>query len=334
MEIALIVLVVLAVVFFIKGIKIVKQAEVIVVERLGKYNRTLSAGYNYIIPIFDNPRNIEWKYTRDVGGRFVSYLQLLERIDLREAVYDFPRQDVITKDNVSIQINALIYFQITDPLKAVYEVASLPMAIEKLTQTTLRNVIGELELDQTLISRETINAKLRAILDDASNKWGVKVNRVELQDITPPPAIRDAMEKQMRAERERRAIILEAEGNKRSQILRAEGEKEAAINKAEGEKRARILEAEGMAEAKVKVAEGEKEAIKLVADNVHQYSNPANYLISIKYIEALQKMVEGKDNKLVYMPFEATGILGAVGAVKELVEQQGKKSKPNPPKFN
>lgn len=328
-------LVFLAIAFFIKAIRIIKQAEVMVIERLGSYNRTLTSGPNFVIPFFDQAREIEWKYTRDVGGRMVSYMQLLDRIDLRETVYDFPQQAVITKDNVSIQINALIYFQITDPLKAVYQVASLPMAIEKLTQTTLRNVIGELELDQTLISRETINAKLRLILDEASNKWGVKVNRVELQDITPPPAIRDAMEKQMRAERERRAIILEAEGNKRSQILKAEGEKEAAINKAEGEKRARVLEAEGMAEAKIKVADGEKQAISLVSSTVAQFSNPANYLISIKYIEALQKMVEGKDNKLVYMPYEATGILGAVGAVKELVEQKAAAAnwpgKPRPP---
>ncbi|MDR0952841.1 MAG: SPFH/Band 7/PHB domain protein [Elusimicrobiota bacterium] len=320
MEILFTVLLVFAVVFFIRGIKIVKQAEVMIIERLGRYNKTLTSGPNFIIPVLDQARSFEWKYSREVGGRLVAYLQMLDRIDLRETVYDFPRQDVITKDNVSIQINALIYFQITDPLKAVYEVASLPTAIEKLTQTTLRNVIGELELDQTLISRETINAKLRSILDEASNKWGVKVNRVELQDITPPPAIKDAMEKQMRAERERRAIILEAEGQKRSQILKAEGEKEAAINKAEGAKRARILESEGIAEAKIKVAEGETQSIKIVADNVKSYSNPASYLISIKYIEALQKMVDGKDNKLVYMPYEATGILGAVGAVKELIK--------------
>jgi regulator of protease activity HflC (stomatin/prohibitin superfamily) len=327
MEIVLAVLVFLGVVFFIKAIRIVKQAEVMVIERLGSYNRTLTSGPNFIIPLFDQTREIEWKYSRDIGGRSVTYMDKLDRIDLRETVYDFPQQAVITKDNVSIQINALIYFQITDPLKAVYEVASLPMAIEKLTQTTLRNVIGELELDQTLISRETINAKLRAILDEASNKWGVKVNRVELQDITPPPAIRDAMEKQMRAERERRAIILEAEGNKRSQILKAEGEKEAAINKAEGEKRARVLGAEGLAEAKIKIAQGETESIKIVSDNVKDYSNPANYLISIKYIDALQNMTQGQDNKLVYIPYEATGILGAVGAVKELVDQKSKAAK-------
>ena len=319
MESVLIALVVLAVIFFIFGIRIVQQAEVMIVERLGKYNTTLTSGPNFIIPLLDKPRKIEWKYSRDTAGRLISYLVMIDRIDLRETVYDFPRQDVITKDNVSIQINALIYFQITDPLKAVYEVTSLPTAIEKLTQTTLRNVIGELELDQTLISRETINAKLRAILDEASNKWGVKVNRVELQDITPPPAILDAMEKQMRAERERRAVILEAEGTKRAQILQAEGEKEAAINKAEGLKQAKILSAEGEAQAKVKVAQAEAEAIKIVRDNLSNIANPANYLISIKYIEALQKMVDGKDNKLVYMPYEATGILGAVGAVKEIV---------------
>ncbi len=322
MESVFITFFILAIIFFTAGIKIVKQAEIIVIERLGSYYKTLTSGPNFIIPWLDKPRPIEWKSTKEIGGRPFSYLQMLERIDLRETVYDFPRQDVITKDNVSIQINALIYFQITDPLKAVYEVASLPMAIEKLTQTTLRNVIGELELDQTLISRETINAKLRAILDEASNKWGVKVNRVELQDITPPPAIKDAMEKQMRAERERRAIILEAEGQKRSKILEAEGEKEAQINRAEGQKQAKILDAQGIAEARIKVAEAEAIALKAITENIKEYSNPANYLISVRYIEALQNMTGGKDNKIVYMPYEATGILGAVGAVKEMVGLQ------------
>ncbi len=326
MEIVFLLIAVFAAAFFISGIKIIKQAEVMLIERLGRYNRTLTSGPNIIIPLIDKPRKIEWKVSTEYAGRPYSVIAFLDRIDLRETVYDFPRQDVITKDNVSIQINALIYFQITDPLKAVYEITSLPTAIEKLTQTTLRNVIGELELDQTLISRETINAKMRDILDEASNKWGVKVNRVELQDITPPAAIKEAMEKQMRAERERRAVILEAEGAKRSQILQAEGAKEAQINRAEGEKQSRILEAEGLAQAKVRVAQAETEAIKIVADNVKEYSNPANYLISIKYIEALQKMVDGKDNKLVYMPYEATGILGAVGAVKELVMQQQQKN--------
>lgn len=324
MELVFLLIAVFAIVFFISGVKIIKQAEVMIIERLGSYNRTLTNGPNIIIPLVDKPRKIEWKKVVEYAGRSYSVLEFLDRIDLRETVYDFPRQDVITKDNVSIQINALIYFQITDPLKAVYEITSLPTAIEKLTQTTLRNVIGELELDQTLISRETINAKMRDILDEASNKWGVKVNRVELQDITPPAAIKEAMEKQMRAERERRAVILEAEGAKRAQILQAEGSKEAQINRAEGEKQVRILEADGLAQAKIRVAEAEAQSIKIVADNVKEYSNPANYIISVKYIEALQKMTDGKDNKLVYMPYEATGILGAVGAVKELVTQNQK----------
>ncbi|MBO4707978.1 MAG: SPFH/Band 7/PHB domain protein [Elusimicrobiaceae bacterium] len=314
------------VIFFIimalVGFTQVQQAQVMIIERLGSYNRILNSGLHFIWPIIEKPREIEWKFTREMYGKNVSYIGMVNRIDLRETVYDFPSQDVITRDNVNIKINALIYFQITDPLRATYEVASLPTAIEKLTQTTLRNVIGELTLDQTLTSRETINSKLRAILDEASNKWGVKVNRVELQDITPPPSIREAMEKEKKAEQERRAIILESEGEKRSKILRAEGEREAQINKAEGEKRARILEAEGFAEAKIRVAEAEKQAVKIVAEAVSQYSNPANYVISIKYIEALQKMVDGKDNKLVYMPYEATGILGAVGAVKELVAKK------------
>ncbi len=326
MGVGLVTVLIVAIVFFIvmalAGFTQVQQAQVMIIERFGSYYTTLHSGLHFIVPIIDKPRQIEWKFTREIYGKSASYLGMIDRIDLRETVYDFPSQDVITRDNVNIKINALIYFQITDPLRATYEVASLPMAIEKLTQTTLRNVIGELTLDQTLTSRDTINSKLRTILDAASNKWGVKVNRVELQDITPPPSIRDAMEKEKKAEQERRAVILESEGEKRSKILRAEGEREAQINKAEGEKRARILEAEGYAEAKIRVAEAEKQAVKIVAEAVSQYSNPANYVISMKYIEALQKMVEGKDNKLVYMPYEATGILGAVGAVKELVNKK------------
>ena len=317
-----IIAVLVSVIIILAGFTQIQHSQVMIIERFGNYNTILTSGLHWIIPIIDKPRKIEWKFVRKVNGKNVLYIGLTDRIDLRETVYDFPSQDVITRDNVNIKINALIYFQITDPLRATYEVASLPTAIEKLTQTTLRNVIGELTLDQTLTSRETINSKLRAILDEASNKWGVKVNRVELQDITPPPSIRDAMEKEKKAEQERRAIILESEGEKRSKILRAEGEREAQINKAEGEKRARILEAEGFAEAKIRVAEAEKRAVQIVAEAVSQYSNPANYVISMKYIEALQKMVEGKDNKLVYMPYEATGILGAVGAVKELVSKK------------
>ena len=226
----------------IKGIRIVKQSESMIIERLGKYNSTLEAGINVIIPIIDKPRTVQWRYAVEdgQGRRYVTY-KSRERIDLRETVFDFPKQSVITKDNVVTEINALIYFQIVDPVKSVYEINNLPNAIEKLTQTTLRNVIGELELDDCLASRDTINTKLRIILDDATNKWGVKVNRVELQDINPPQDIKEAMEKQMRAERNRRAQIIEAEGTKKATILQAEGQKEAAINEAEGHKQAKML---------------------------------------------------------------------------------------------
>lgn len=240
-------------------------------------------------------------------------------IDLREQVYDFPEQNVITKDNVTTRINALLYFQITDPVKSVYEIDNLPNAIEKLTQTTLRNVIGELELDETLTSRDTINSKLRNVLDEATNKWGVKINRVELQDITPPESVRNAMEKQMQAERERRAKILTAEGEKTSAILRSEGDKESQINMAEAEKRTQILKAEGEAEAKKLAAIAEAEAIARITEAIRDTkSNPASYMLAMKYIESLKEMASGKDNKTVYLPYEATSILGSIGGIKEL----------------
>ena len=201
----------LAAVIIIKGVRIVRQSEALVIERLGKYRTTLAAGINIIIPIVDRPRDIAWRMTLESqDGRQITQYKMRERVDLRETVFDFPKQGVITKDNVVTEINALIYFQIVDPVKAVYEINNLPNAIEKLTQTTLRNIIGELELDECLSSRDTINMKLRAILDEATNKWGVKVNRVELQDINPPVDIKEAMEKQMRAERTRRGQIIEA----------------------------------------------------------------------------------------------------------------------------
>ena len=238
-----IVLVAFAFFMIVAGVKIVKQSETMVVERLGKYHKTLGSGINIIIPIFDKPRQIAWRYTQQtVTGDIISVFKMRDRIDMRENVYDFPKQNVITRDNVVTEINALIYFQIVDPLKALYEIGNLPNAIEKLTQTTLRNVIGELDLDQSLTSRDTINTKLRIILDEATNKGGVKVNRVELQDINPPKDIRDAMEKQMRAERDKRATILEAEGDKQSRILDAEGVRESQIQRAEGQKEAEIHE--------------------------------------------------------------------------------------------
>ena len=308
--------------FAAKGFKIVQQSEVMIIERLGRYNRTLESGINIIWPIIDKPRLIHWRLTmQDIDGNKYSSFKLISKIDLRETVYDFARQSVITKDNVSVEINALIYFQIMEPTKAVYEIENLPDAIEKLTQTTLRNVIGELELDQTLSSRDTINSKLRTILDDATNKWGVKVNRVELQDITPPNDIQEAMNMQMRAERERRAKVLESEGMKTATILEAEGIRESQINKAEGEKQSDILRADGEAQARIKIAEAEAKAIRLISDEVDKKGDPVKYLIAVKYIETLEKMVGGKDDKTVYMPYEATGVLSSLGGIKELLNK-------------
>lgn len=312
------------IIFAITGFKIVQQSQVIIIERLGKYNRTLNSGINIIWPIIDKPRSINWRYVVEkLDGKKQVLFKQITKIDLRETVYDFPKQNVITKDNVNIQINALLYFQIMDPVKAIYEIENLPNAIEKLTQTTLRNVIGGLELDESLSSRDIINSKLRAILDDATNKWGVKVNRVELQDISPPADIMEAMEKQMRAERNRRALVLEAEGQKKAVILESEGYKESEIQKAEGEKQSEILRAEGAAQARVKIADAESEAIKLISQAIDtKKGDPINYLIALKYIETLKEMVSGKGTKTVYIPFEATGVLSSLGGIKDLLTQK------------
>ena len=312
----------LIVFIIVKGVRIVQQSEAMVIERLGKYRTTLTAGFNVIIPIFDKPREIVFRFTRDLpdGNKYVQFVKK-ERIDLRETVYDFPRQNVITKDNVMTEINALLYFQVMDPVKAMYEIENLPLAIEKLTQTTLRNVIGELDLDETLTSRDTINMKLRQILDEASNKWGVKVNRVELQDINPPRDIREAMEKQMRAERDKRAQIIDAEGSKRAAVLQAEGVQQAQITTAEGQKQSQILEAEGDAQSRIRRAQGEAEAIRLVTEAIQgTKADPTNYLIAMKYLETLKEMTSGQNNKVIYMPYEATGVLSSVGGIKEMLD--------------
>jgi regulator of protease activity HflC (stomatin/prohibitin superfamily) len=318
------ILFVFAAVIIIKGVRIVRQSEALVIERLGKYRTTLSAGINIIIPIIDRPRDIAWRMTMDTpDGRRITQYKMRERVDLRETVFDFPKQGVITKDNVVTEINALIYFQIVDPVKSVYEINNLPNAIEKLTQTTLRNIIGELELDQCLTSRDTINMKLRAILDEATNKGGVKVNRVELQDINPPVDIKEAMEKQMRAERTRRGQIIEAEGTKRAAILEAEGQKGADINEAEGKKQSRILIAEGEAQARVTIAEAEADAIRRIALAViDTKADPTQYLIAVRYIETLEQILKdgGEGSKTVFMPYEASGLMSSVGGLKELLE--------------
>lgn len=291
-------IVLLAVIIISAGIVVVPQSETRVIERLGRFHSVLPPGLNFIIPFIDRSKSIfARKIVPGPGGHPVVRMTSTKVIDLREQVYDFPSQQVITRDNVTTEINALLYFQITDPKKAVYEIDNLPNAIEKLTQTSLRNVIGELELDETLTSRDTINSKLQVILDEATNKWGVKVNRVELQDITPPESVRVAMEKQMQAERNRRAEILNAEGEKQSLILRSEGEKTSKINQ----------------------AEAEAEAIRRVADAVAATkTDPATYMLAMKYIETLREMTSGKDNKTVYIPYEAASVISSIGSISSL----------------
>ena len=310
----IIALVVLAVIFIKMSVVIIPQSETRIIERLGKYYATLKPGINIIIPFIDRAKII-MTLNR---GRYV----YSSTIDLREQVYDFDKQNVITKDNIQMQINALLYFQIVDPFKAVYEINNLPNAIEKLTQTTLRNIIGELELDQTLTSRDTINTKLRAVLDDATNKWGIKVNRVELQDITPPVSVLQAMEKQMQAERNKRATILNSEGEKAAVVLRSEGEKTSMINRAEASKQQAIWKAEGEAQARIRKAEAEAIAIKQITEAVGDTSNPANYLLAQKYIAMLQELATGDKTKTVYLPYEATNLLGSIGGIKDLFKSE------------
>ena len=309
-------IVALAIAIIWAGVKVVPQSETRVIERLGRFHSVLNPGLNLIIPFVDKPKMI---YTRKIQSSGYVRMITTDVIDLREQVYDFPAQQVITRDNVTTEINALLYFQIVDPKKAVYEIDNLLNAIEKLTQTSLRNVIGELELDETLTSRDTINSKLQVILDDATNKWGVKVNRVELQDITPPESVRMAMEKQMQAERNRRAEILKAEGEKQSLILRSEGEKTSRINQAEAVKEAEILRAQGDAQAIILNAQAEADAIRRIAEAVSgDRTDPASYMLAVKYIETLREMTSGKDNKTVYIPYEASSVLSSIGSIKDL----------------
>ena len=308
--VVLIVLVVLVLIFIKKTVVIIPQSETKIIERLGRYHATLQPGINIIIPFVDQPKSI-------ISLNYGRYVQT-SNIDLREQVYDFDKQNVITKDNIQMQINALLYFQIVDPFKCVYEINNLPNAIEKLTQTTLRNIIGELELDQTLTSRDTINTKLRAVLDDATDKWGVKVNRVELQDIIPPSTVLQAMEKQMQAERNKRATILTSEGEKQAVILKSEADKTAAINRAEADKQQKILQAEGEAQARIRKAEAEAIAIDKVNEAVGQVANPAHYLIAQKYIQMLERVADGDKTKTVYLPYEASNLMGSIAGIKEM----------------
>ena len=296
-------LVILVVVVICSSIRVVPQAHAYVIERLGTYNTTWSAGLHLKTPLID---------------------KVAHRISMKEQVVDFAPQPVITKDNVPMRIDTVVFFQITDPKLFAYGVEKPIMAIENLTATTLRNIIGELELDQTLTSRETINTKMRATLDEATDPWGIKVNRVELKNIIPPAAIQDAMEKQMKAERERREQILIAEGEKKSAILRAEGQKESLILSAEAEKQSAILRAEATKEATIRRAEGEAEAILKVqqanADGIKFLNEaaPDQAVLTLKSLEAFAKAADGKATKLI-IPSEISGIAGLASSLTEIV---------------
>lgn len=306
MPIIVIIIIIVLLCVLASCIKIVPQAHAYIVERLGGYQSTWSVGLHFKVPIID---------------------KVARKVRLKEQVMDFPPQPVITKDNVTMQIDTVVFFQITDPKLFTYGVENPIMAIENLTATTLRNIIGDLELDQTLTSRETINTKMRASLDVATDPWGIKVNRVELKNIIPPAAIQDAMEKQMKAERERRESILRAEGEKKSTILVAEGKKESAILDAEAEKQAAILRAEAAKEKMIREAEGEAEAIlkvqKANADGLRflKEAGADQPVLALKSFEALEKVADGKATKII-IPSEIQNVAGLVKAVTEVAKEE------------
>jgi regulator of protease activity HflC (stomatin/prohibitin superfamily) len=280
------------------GLKIIRPWEKGLIERLGKYQRTVDSGLTLIIPFWER----------------------IMKVDMREQVVDVPPQAVITKDNVAVEVDAVVYYEVTDPVKVTYNIANYYYAATKLAQTNLRNVIGDMALDESLTSREVINTKLRQILDDATDKWGTRVTRVELQRIEPPVDVTEAMHRQMKAERDRRAMILEAEGHKKSAILEAEGTKQAAILNAEGEAEAIKKVADADKYQKLTVAKGEAEAIQTVYGAIHK-GNPTNDLIAIKYLEALQKIADGQATKLI-LPYEASGILGSIAGIAEILKEK------------
>lgn len=300
------------------GFRIIPQANAIVIERLGKFNRIAYGGLTFIIPFLETTRPIFFRALDvDVDGTTQIITKRSELIDLREQVLDFPKQNVITKDNVTMEIDAVIYYHVEEPEKTVYGIANLVDGIEKLVQTTLRNVVGQLTLDETLSSRETINASLKNIMDDTTPEWGVRINRVEIQEISPPEDIRLRMELQMTAEREKRANILKAEGDKQAAVLEAEGEASAEIRKAEASKQARILEAEGIAQARRTMAQAEAEALEYIEKRIER-DKATEYMLALKYMETLQTIGDGKATKL-FMPYEAAGVLGALGGVREML---------------
>src|SRR5579862_5966450 len=289
------------------SIKIIGQAEVMVIERLGRFHRVGRSGFNILLPFVDRPKTIDVRvFDTDVNGVKRITAGSTSRIDLREQVLNFPSQPVITKDNVTINIDAVIYYRVADPQKATYAVQNLPFALETLTRTTLRNIVGEMELDQTLGSRDTINKRMRDVIEEASIGWGVDVTRVELQAIEPPRDIQQSMELQMRAERERRAAVTNAEAGKRAAILEAEGVRESAV-----------LRAQGAAEARVAMANAEAEAIAKIASSLPP-GEAALYLLGLRYFEALPQLAQGKATT-VFLPSDAAGLMGAIGSLKELI---------------
>ena len=300
----LIVLLVIILVIAFKSIKIVKQAEVYVIERLGKFYKVADAGLTIIIPFFDHVRSV---------------------VSLKQQTMDVPPQGVITKDNVTITIDTVVFYQITDPAKAVYEIQSLKKGIEYLAITTIRDIIGKMDLDETFSSRDGINNQLRVVLDEATDRWGCKIDRVEIKDITPPADIRDAMEKEMNAERNKRALILESEAQRQSAVTIAEGKKQAAILEAEADKEARITRAAGEAQAIKEVAEAKAKEIQMVYDAMKK-ADPNDKLVQLKSLEALEEVAKGDANK-VFIPFEATSALSSLGAMAEAVKDNKKDKK-------
>ena len=299
MQIVLLIILLLLLFIAIKSIKIVRQAEVYIIERLGRFHKIADAGLTIIIPFVDHVRSV---------------------VSLKEQTLDVPPQGVITEDNVTMTIDTVVFYQITDPAKAVYEIQSLRRGIEYLAITTIRDIVGKMDLDSTFSSRDLINNQLRVLLNEATSKWGCKVNRVEVKDITPPADIRDAMEKQMNAERNKRAAILQAEGEKQAAITRAEGQKQAAILQAEADKEAQIRRAAGEAEAIREVAVAKAQEIQMIYESIKK-SNPDDKLIQLKSLEALQEIAKGDANK-VFIPFEATNALSSLGALKEVVKDK------------
>ena len=285
--------------FAYNTIKVVRQSEVYVIERLGRFHKVADAGLTFIIPLFDKVRSV---------------------VSLKQQTMDIPPQGVITSDNVTITIDTVVFYKITDPAKAVYEIQSLKKGIEYLAITTIRDIVGKMELDETFSSRDQINDRLRVILDEATDPWGCKIDRVEIKDITPPADIRDAMEKQMNAERNKRALILQAEGERQSAITLAEGRKEAAILDAEADRESRIRRATGEAEAIKQVAEAKAQEIQRVYDAIKK-ADPSEKLVQLKSLEALQEVAKGEANK-IFIPFEATKALSSLGAMSDVVKEK------------